>query len=205
MLLHIFYSDLNDIPLPPSSTGQVLIVAMQNDIRAHSIPRPASSSAPQSKQLKKNIDKHRRTAVAPHALYKQQSHAVTPSKSSQQLPSTTAPKTWRNTTTQSVADHDAKQTATTVQVTNREQRLLRLRRYLEHFKYYPASARRRGIEGEVEVAFDLDARGMANRLRLLSRSGYRILDRAALETVRRASPFPIHSGHYRFQLVFKQS
>lgn len=80
-----------------------------------------------------------------------------------------------------------------------------VRNHLERFKYYPSSARRRGIIGEVEVAFELDAKGQAGMLKVLSASGYRILDDAALETVRRAQPFPADGGTFQFRLHFGAS
>jgi len=80
-----------------------------------------------------------------------------------------------------------------------------IRRHLEQFKYYPASARRRGIGGSVEVAFRLDRRGRAGGVRVLKGSGYPILDEAALRTVRRAEPFPADGGSFRFHLHFRAS
>ncbi len=80
-----------------------------------------------------------------------------------------------------------------------------VRNHLEQFKYYPASARRRGITGEVEVAFELGASGRANMLKILTASGYRVLDDAALDAVRRAVPFPVESGKFHFRLFFRTS
>ncbi len=80
-----------------------------------------------------------------------------------------------------------------------------VRQRLEQFKHYPISARRRGIEGAVDVSFRLNERGRAEDMRLVSGSGYDILDEAALETVRRAEPFPVHGGSYRFRLHFTNS
>jgi len=79
-----------------------------------------------------------------------------------------------------------------------------IRKHLEAFKYYPASARRRGIEGRVEVGFTLTQDGAANQVSVLHGSGYAVLDHAALETVYRAQPFPIDDGKYRFSLRFKR-
>jgi len=72
------------------------------------------------------------------------------------------------------------------------------------FKYYPASARRRGIEGHVEVGFTLTRDGAADQVSVLHGSGYAMLDHAALETVHRAQPFPVENGKYRFSLRFKR-
>lgn len=82
--------------------------------------------------------------------------------------------------------------------------LVLVRNHLETFKVYPTSARRRGIEGHVDVSFSLSHKGAAKQLRLLQSSGYIMLDRAALKTVERAQPFPVESGSYRFRLSFKQ-
>ncbi len=84
-------------------------------------------------------------------------------------------------------------------------RELLIRNHLERFKYYPASARRRGITGEVEVAFELNDQGEAGELKILSGSGYSVLDRAALKTVRRAEPFPADGGDFQFRLHFRAS
>jgi len=79
-----------------------------------------------------------------------------------------------------------------------------VRSRLEAYKFYPASARRRGIEGEVELGFALDSKGLADGLMILASSGYSILDRAAMQTVHRAQPFPILGGRYRVRLRFRR-
>ncbi|MFQ5344576.1 MAG: energy transducer TonB [Mariprofundus sp.] len=79
-----------------------------------------------------------------------------------------------------------------------------VRNHLEAFKYYPASARRRGIEGHVEVGFILTRHGEAGQVSVLHGSGYAVLDHAALETIYRAQPFPVEDGKYRFSLKFKR-
>jgi len=75
---------------------------------------------------------------------------------------------------------------------------------LEANKFYPASARRRGIEGEVELGFALNGEGLADAVMILAGSGHTILDRAAMQTVHRAQPFPIFEGEYRVRLRFSQ-
>jgi len=86
-----------------------------------------------------------------------------------------------------------------------ERNKVTVRKRLEQYKYYPMSARRRGIEGAVDVSFRLNADGRAEQMQLVSGSGYSILDDAALRTVRRAEPFPVHKGFYRFRLLFTRS
>ncbi|MDX8412130.1 MAG: energy transducer TonB [Mariprofundaceae bacterium] len=84
----------------------------------------------------------------------------------------------------------------------REGDMHRIRHHLEHYKFYPASARRRGIEGAVQVGFQLDGKGYAEDVSVLASSGYSLLDRAAKETVKRAEPFPAAGGDFRFTLQF---
>lgn len=79
-----------------------------------------------------------------------------------------------------------------------------VRKHLEAFKFYPGSARRRGIEGHVDVEFTLAQNGTATQVAVLQGSGYSVLDQAAMETVYRAQPFPVHEGEFRFRLRFKR-
>lgn len=62
----------------------------------------------------------------------------------------------------------------------------RLRRSLR----YPAEARRQRLRGEVHVAFTVTGNGGVSGVRIARSSGHPVLDRAAIETVQRAAPFP---------------
>lgn len=55
---------------------------------------------------------------------------------------------------------------------------------------YPATARRRGWEGKVVVAFQLLSDGSVRDVRVVQGSGHTALDRGAIDAVRNASPFP---------------
>ena len=46
--------------------------------------------------------------------------------------------------------------------------------------YYPAEARRRGIEGRVIVLIEVDRRGVVTDARVATSSGYAMLDRQAV-------------------------
>ena len=74
-------------------------------------------------------------------------------------------------------------------------------RYLkEHFEYirnrvlgnidYPERARRMNWEGTVLVSFVVTAHGHAENIDILQSSGFPILDRNAVEAIRRSVPFP---------------
>jgi protein TonB len=71
--------------------------------------------------------------------------------------------------------------------------MVRLR--IEANKSYPRSARRRNIEGRVTVGFVLETDGRATSVKVVKSSRHSILDKAALEAVRRASPFPRPPEH----------
>ena len=60
--------------------------------------------------------------------------------------------------------------------------------HLQRFKHYPKSAR--GTLGKVEVSFVLNRAGEVIETAVTKSSGNGVLDRDALETLRRASPFP---------------
>ena len=55
---------------------------------------------------------------------------------------------------------------------------------------YPATARRKGWEGKVVVAFQLLSDGSVRDVRVVQGSGHAALDRGAIDAVRNASPFP---------------
>jgi protein TonB len=55
---------------------------------------------------------------------------------------------------------------------------------------YPADARRQKLRGEAMVGFTVNADGGTRGVRLLRSSGSAVLDKAALDAVRRAAPFP---------------
>jgi protein TonB len=61
-------------------------------------------------------------------------------------------------------------------------------------KYYPEAARRDKIEGRPEVLFQIGPDGSISLVELKRSSGNKLLDDAALETVRRAAPLPYYEA-----------
>ena len=55
---------------------------------------------------------------------------------------------------------------------------------------YPRPARRAGFQGKVVLELRVDARGRIHDVRVLSSSGYRLLDRAAVEAVEQVAEVP---------------
>lgn len=72
-------------------------------------------------------------------------------------------------------------------------------------RFYPARARRRGLEGQVQVRFRVQADGTIGQVELVASSGVGLLDRAALRTLQRlgkAAPLPAALGlsHWDLQV-----
>lgn len=70
----------------------------------------------------------------------------------------------------------------------RQDYLARIMAHLEEHKFYPGAARRRGLEGTVQVSFTITAAGEIRQLELAG--GHKMLHQAATETMRNALPLP---------------
>jgi len=70
----------------------------------------------------------------------------------------------------------------------RESYLLRLLAHIDRHKFYPRSARRRGMEGEVQVAFYLLRDGSITDLQV--KGGSKVLRNAAKQAVQQALSLP---------------
>jgi len=74
----------------------------------------------------------------------------------------------------------------------------------EHFAYirdkilknisYPDSARRMGWQGKVLLSFIITADGSVREFKIIQSSGFTILDKSAIETVKDTAPFPKPPG-----------
>ena len=62
--------------------------------------------------------------------------------------------------------------------------------WIEKFKQYPAEARAQGMHGETVVRIRIDRQGNIRYYILERSTGYQLLDRAAIEMVKRANPVP---------------
>ena len=70
----------------------------------------------------------------------------------------------------------------------RESYLLRLLAHIDNHKFYPRTARRRGMEGEIQVAFYLHTDGSISDLQITG--GSKVLRNAAKQAVQRALSLP---------------
>lgn len=66
----------------------------------------------------------------------------------------------------------------------------KINRLLEQRKHYPYLARRRGVEGEVQVGFVLNRQGKLLKVTLVDSSGHDLLDQEAMTIPSRVSTFP---------------
>ncbi len=65
-----------------------------------------------------------------------------------------------------------------------------VRRIIEAHKFYPYNARVFGRQGKVKVSFSIDEKGNIELVEIVSKCPFRILNRAAIETLRASSPLP---------------
>jgi protein TonB len=75
---------------------------------------------------------------------------------------------------------------------------------IERHKFYPARARRRGLEGQVLVRFRINADGQVEAISLAESCGSGLLDRAALRTIERLgklAPLPPALGLSHWDLM----
>lgn len=66
-----------------------------------------------------------------------------------------------------------------------------LRDRIEELKRYPPMARMNNWQGKVVLKFSVKDDGTVENLEVVQSSGHAVLDEAAMETIRRASPLPL--------------
>ncbi len=71
-----------------------------------------------------------------------------------------------------------------------QQYALMIRTQIERSKHYPAKARRLGIAGTTILKFMISGKGDLLTIKIVKSSGEQILDKAALEAIEKAAPFP---------------
>ncbi len=66
-----------------------------------------------------------------------------------------------------------------------------IRAGIQHSLKYPRQARKMGWEGKVVVCFMIRRDGGIDNIRIVESSGFAALDKSALETIKKAAPFPL--------------
>ena len=65
-----------------------------------------------------------------------------------------------------------------------------IKQKIEENKRYPLLARNKGIEGKVWVKFEILKNGKVKDIKIVKSSHHQILDKAAIESIKKANPFP---------------
>ncbi len=78
-----------------------------------------------------------------------------------------------------------------------------IRARIERAKIYPEAARRDGLEGTVDLRFRITPAGWVETVEIAHSSSHAILDESALQTVRRAAPYPVIAGWIRVSLSYR--
>jgi protein TonB len=77
-----------------------------------------------------------------------------------------------------------------------------MRKSIELVWIYPDDAVRRGMQGETVLEFAIDKTGRVSRIRIVKSSGYEILDKNMVATLRMASPFsPLPVGWKKSRII----
>ncbi|EKD42297.1 MAG: hypothetical protein ACD_73C00219G0002 [uncultured bacterium] len=80
--------------------------------------------------------------------------------------------------------------------------LNQIRQKIMSSRYYPTEARAQGVEGVVNLVFEIDTAGKLKAAAITQSSGDNTLDQAALVTLKRALPLPYYEGPIRIALKF---
>jgi TonB family protein len=87
-----------------------------------------------------------------------------------------------------------KNSAKEAELMSRYEQLISL--WIEKFKQYPLEARSAGMQGETVVRIRIDRKGNIRYYILERSTGHQLLDRAAIDMVRRANPVPAVPNDY---------
>lgn len=115
----------------------------------------------------------------------------------------------RETSAAQIQSQPASRPSDSLLRSKRQQYLQTLLNHIESFKYYPRSARRRSLEGDVKVSFKLRNDGYYEQLILDGR--HTVLVKAARQALEAAMPLPVPakdigvSGHIEFVMAYSLS
>lgn len=79
-----------------------------------------------------------------------------------------------------------------------------LRKAIELVWVYPSEAAHRGVYGQVNLKFIIEANGKVSKIQVVESSGHAVLDQAIVDAIRLASPFaPLPKGFQKDKLIVK--
>lgn len=158
---------------------------------------PVRSQKPEVKEQKKEIEKPALVAdMHPTPITESQ----VPIPSVQPRTEQAVAKNEGHTVTSSRTDSSSGGKKDTDGASGNSEEKARMRYLREHFAYirdtimknlsYPHMARRMGWEGKVTVSFIVNESGHVENIKILESSGFGILDKNAMETIKRVCPLP---------------
>ncbi len=72
---------------------------------------------------------------------------------------------------------------------------------IQKARNYPEKARQEGIEGDILLSFEVLRKGELGNILIIKSSGFEILDNEAINTLKRAAPFPEIPEYYNLQKI----
>ena len=172
--------------LRPPTIVAAPLAPMVVELERAAPPSPPQDVAPGPQQVERQASRPsppqplplKTTPLADQPIYVAPPKPSAPSDPGPMAPETTAPPT--------LAAPPASQATSDVKITWEGQLLARLEKY----RRFPEGARARRQQGVVHVRFRIDRPGRVLWARVERSSGFGELDRAALDTLRRAQPLP---------------
>jgi periplasmic protein TonB len=150
----------------PSETRDDVAPGQKQDLQEETPPAPAPTVPARDEQAKAESEPDGEIAL--------------PQPKQDQAPAPEAPAS-------SPATAPPKQRASAAQIASWNRRVAQT---IARHKVYPAAARARRETGDVEITFTLESNGTVASSRVIRSSGHAALDQEALDTIRRAAPFP---------------
>ncbi len=80
--------------------------------------------------------------------------------------------------------------------------LLLIKQKILKARIYPLAAQERHVEGVVKVSFEIGADGALKSAHILQSSGSSLLDSEALDTLKRAAPYPYYGAPIQLAITF---
>jgi len=179
--------------------GETLALTLQTVRPAPSKPKPAAATPPPSPVPARQATHTTKPAMAPRATAspaapKHETDAVA-ATTAPAMPAAIAPATESRTPAAAAPSAAQQRAQAEAKVSASLRQALRA-----HFSY-PLLARRRGWAGRVQLSLRVESDGRLSHVRLLESSGYGLLDRAALASVRAIGVVPqalrwLHGHHF---------
>lgn len=189
---------------------QVFVAAPQPVVKKVTPPKPAPKKVVKKNQqikkkvIKKKIVKKKTQNPAPKKMVKVQEPVQEKIQEKVKDYSPPAPQTVvKSVAKSSPPKAQPKQRASNANA--KAQYISKIARILERSKYYPSSAKKRGIQGVVEIAFVVNKNGSVSGVKISKSAGAKMLDSAArkalLKAAKKFPPIPDSLNQQRLSIA----